>query len=127
MFCSEGYAPFKGPVHNGALAGTLICKGSYKVSCKGAYTKQNRGTFKATVPSRVLYTTNIVASIIRIGVWGITYSIYVYNKAPQNSVGNCLGPYLRHPAETPLGAQWRSRPRYGCQQENLSRKRKLRV
>ena len=37
---------------------------------------------------------NIGALIIRIRCWGPLY--YQYNKEPQNSIGNCLGPDIKH-------------------------------
>ena len=39
-------------------------------------------------------SSNIGASIIRIEFWGPLY--YIYNKEPQNNMGNYLGPYIRH-------------------------------
>ena len=37
-------------------------------------------------------TVHVGTSIIRIRFWGPSY--YNYNKEPQNSIGNYLGPYI---------------------------------
>ena len=49
---------------------------------------------KGSLKGLIVEYYNVGALIIRIGFWGPLY--YNYDKEPQNSIGNYLGPYIKY-------------------------------